>query len=156
FMAGNGSAISASAKRGAALFVGKGGCIGCHTGPAFTDNQFHNLGVPQTGDHIPMQDEGRFGAIAGLRSNQFNGGSVFSDNRMVGQAKLDSLTQNESDRGAFRTASLRNIAQTAPYMHTGGFATLQAVIDFYDQGGGTSGFQGTKDSLIHPLGLTVS
>jgi cytochrome c peroxidase len=38
-------------------------------------------------------------------------------------------------------------------MHTGGFATLADVIDFYDQGGGTSGFEGTKE--ISPLGLNT-
>jgi cytochrome c peroxidase len=156
FVAGHASAISDSAKRGAKLFVGKGGCIACHSGAAFTDNQFHNLGVPQVGPNVPAQDEGRFGAIPGLSTNPFNGGGQFSDNPMAGQAKLTGLTQSPSDVGAFRTASLRNIAQTAPYMHTGGFATLADVVEFYNQGGGASGFSGTKDPLIAPLGLTSS
>jgi cytochrome c peroxidase len=154
WVAGNAGAIGDAAKRGAKLFLGKGGCVSCHSGPAFTDNQFHNLGVSQTGPNIPAQDEGRFGAINGLRTNMFNGGSQFSDDPVAGQAKLSALTQNPSDHGAFRTASLRNIAQTSPFMHTGGLATLAEVVDFYDQGGGAPGtFDGTKE--IAPLGLNA-
>ena len=153
WVAGSAGAVSEAAKRGARVFLGKGGCVSCHSGPTFTDNHFHNIGVPQTGPNIPATDEGRFGAINGLRSNMFNGGSQFSDDPAAGQAKLNPLTQNQSDRGAFRTASLRNIAQTAPYLHTGGLATLADVIDFYDQGGAAGGFEGTKE--IGPLGLTA-
>ena len=36
------------------------------------------------------------------------------------------------NRYAFRTASLRNLAFTAPYMHNGLFATVEDVLDFYD------------------------
>jgi cytochrome c peroxidase len=39
-------------------------------------------------------------------------------------------------KGAFKTPSLRNVALTAPYMHNGGFSTLEEVIEFYNQGGG--------------------
>ena len=155
FVVGDPGAISDQAKRGAKLFVGKAGCIACHSGPMFTDNQFHNLGVPQTGPNVPAVDEGRFAAIPGLSTNPFRSSGPFSDNPNVGQAKLNGLSQNPSQIGAFRTAGLRNIAQTAPYMHTGGFATLDDVIEFYNQGGGTSP-GGTKDPLIVPLGLGAS
>lgn len=153
WVAGDASAIGDSAKRGAKVFLGKGGCVACHSGPALTDNQFHNIGVPQTGPNVPAQDEGRFGAINGLRTNVFNGGGQFSDDPAAGQAKLSPLTQNPADRGAFRTASLRNIAQTAPYFHTGASPTLATVVDFYDQGGAADGFEGTKE--IGPLGLST-
>ena len=46
-------AISPAAKRGARLFVGKASCIDCHNGPLLSDGEFHNIGVPQTGDHVP-------------------------------------------------------------------------------------------------------
>ena len=46
--------ISAAAKRGARLFVGKAGCVDCHFGPQFTDDQFHNIGVPQAGVAVPL------------------------------------------------------------------------------------------------------
>ena len=42
-------AISAAAKRGARLFVGKAACVDCHAGPQLTDELFHDIGVPQTG-----------------------------------------------------------------------------------------------------------
>jgi cytochrome c peroxidase len=45
--------ISGSAKRGARLFVGKGSCVDCHSGPMLTDEQFHDIGVPQTGLAVP-------------------------------------------------------------------------------------------------------
>jgi len=155
FVAGDAGAISDQAKRGAKLFVGKAGCIACHSGPMFTDNQFHNLGVPQTGPNVPAADEGRFAAIPGLSTNPFRSSGSFSDSPNDGQAKLNGLSQNPSQMGAFRTAGLRNIAQTAPYMHTGGFATLDDVIEFYNQGGETSP-GGTKDPLIISLGLSAS
>jgi len=156
FVAGDAGAISAEAKRGAKLFVGKAGCIACHSGPAFSDNQFHNLGVPQTGPNVPALDEGRFTAIPGLSTNPFRSSGPFSDSPADGQAKLSGLTQNPSQIGAFRTPDLRNIAQTAPYMHTGALATLNDVVEFYNQGGGTSAPGGTKDPLILPLGLSAS
>ena len=39
------------------------------------------------------------------------------------------------DRGKFKTPTLRHITQTAPYMHDGRFATLEEVVDFYEEGG---------------------
>jgi cytochrome c peroxidase len=153
WVAGDPGAVTESAKRGARLFVGKAACVGCHSGPALTDNKFHNIGVPQTGPNVPAIDSGRAGAFNGLRANPFNGGSTFSDDPAAGQAKLGGLSPAPSDLGAFRTSSLRNIAQTAPYMHTGSLPTLAAVIDFYDVGGATTGFEGTK--VITPLALSA-
>lgn len=58
YMAGDQKALDEAAVRGLALFKGKARCILCHNGPNFTDNQFHNLGVPQVG---PMKEDlGRF------------------------------------------------------------------------------------------------
>ena len=45
------------------------------------------------------------------------------------------MTANDADRRAFKTPTLREIARTAPYMHDGSLPTLDAVVDFYDQGG---------------------
>ncbi len=53
FVAGEVTAISPAAKRGARLFVGKASCVDCHNGPLFSDGTFHDIGVPQTGDHVP-------------------------------------------------------------------------------------------------------
>ena len=48
---------------------------------------------------------------------------------------LYTITENPSHRWLFKTAGLRNISLTAPYMHNGIFATLDEVIDFYNDGG---------------------
>lgn len=61
------------------------------------------------------------------------------------------VTGAARDREAFKTPTLLNIAQTAPYMHDGSLPTLEAVIDFYNRGGGPSP---TRHPAIRPLGLT--
>lgn len=58
YVSGDQKAMDEAAVRGLALFKGKARCILCHNGANFTDNQFHNLGVPQVG---PMKEDlGRF------------------------------------------------------------------------------------------------
>jgi cytochrome c peroxidase len=58
YVLGDAKAMDEAAVRGMALFKGKARCVLCHNGPNFTDNQFHNLGVPQAG---PMKEDlGRF------------------------------------------------------------------------------------------------
>ncbi len=58
YVLGDTTAMEEAAVRGMALFKGKARCILCHNGPNFTDNLFHNLGVPQAG---PMKEDlGRF------------------------------------------------------------------------------------------------
>ena len=58
FVLGDAKAMDESAQRGMNLFKGKARCILCHNGPNFTDNHFHNLGVPQVG---PLKEDlGRY------------------------------------------------------------------------------------------------
>ena len=61
------------------------------------------------------------------------------------------VTKAEKDKGAFKTPTLRNLADTAPYMHDGSEKTLREVVDFYDKGGEKNP---QLDGRIHPLGLT--
>ncbi|MBI3554129.1 MAG: hypothetical protein HY077_16655 [Elusimicrobia bacterium] len=56
-------------------------------------------------------------------------------------------------RGAFRTAPLRNVALTAPYMHDGSLKTLRDVVDFYDRGGDQ---KDNLDPLMQPLQLSAA
>jgi cytochrome c peroxidase len=49
--------ISPQAENGARLFVGKASCIDCHNTPLFSDGRFHNIGVPQAGDHVPTVED---------------------------------------------------------------------------------------------------
>jgi len=63
------------------------------------------------------------------------------------------VTKKDEDRGKFKTPTLRNVSETAPYMHDGSEATLAGVIDFYDRGGiGNPNL--SKE--IKPLHLTAS
>ena len=151
---------------GLKVFVRKGNCIACHKGPGLNDGLFHNIGVPD-------DSEGNQGRAAGLDSllsttsaaGNFNASGPYSDDRAGAQShRLDGLRALANDPakraemvGAFKTASLRNLTLTAPYMHTGQFATLEDVVDFYDKGGGERGtFAGTRTFTIKPLHLSAS
>lgn len=110
----NFSAISDKAKRGLALFIGKAACNECHTGPALTDNQFHNVGAPAlavqpyTNATIPP-NRGRagvmqvlLGSLATLQANPnapliFNGAAQFSDNIPLGMQRLEEVQQQDQD-----------------------------------------------------------
>jgi cytochrome c peroxidase len=62
------------------------------------------------------------------------------------------VTKEEKDRGAFKTPTLRHVAQREPYMHNGVFHSLAEVIDFYNVGGGAVA---SKSPLLQALGLTA-
>jgi cytochrome c peroxidase len=123
------AALSLEAQKGLRIFIGRGQCILCHTGPTFSDLEFHNIGLPKVG----VVDMGRFDGISALRTDLFTGAGPFSDvpPEHTRNDKLLYLTQQESNRGEFKTPTLRNIAQTAPYMHDGRFASLEQVLAFY-------------------------
>jgi cytochrome c peroxidase len=154
YISGDYTALNASAKRGLGLFIGKAACVDCHSGPALTDNQFHNTGVPQTGINVPRVDNGRFDEVPKTLSNNFNMASKFSDDQAAGMAKLADLKATEDLKGMFRTGMLRQIEATGPYMHTGGLQTLEDVVRFYNWGGGTADYSGVKSPAMVPLLLT--
>ena len=60
-------------------------------------------------------------------------------------------TQVEKDKGAFKTPTIRNVALSAPYMHDGGMATLEEVVEHYNKGGDKNPWLSDK---IVPLKLT--
>ncbi|HEY5377444.1 MAG TPA: cytochrome c peroxidase [Polyangiaceae bacterium] len=156
--ANGGSAISESAKRGAELFVGKANCSGCHTGPTFSDNKFHNLGVRQDASvlHEVAIDNGRFSDAVALLGSTLNSSGAYSDDAATGTARLAGLTNPmpADTTASFRTASLREVGDTAPYMHAGQLATLADVVKFYVAGGGTAAAGSTKDPALVPLTLS--
>jgi cytochrome c peroxidase len=151
YAAGDEGAIGAAARRGVRAFLRH--CAGCHAGPHMTDEEFHVVGIAQHGAHVPAADAGRHDDVPGLLASLFNSAGKYSDAPRPGA--LDSLAQTAAMRGQFRTKSLRNVAQSPPYMHAGQLATLEAVVRFYNAGGGNvvdSGF--VRDPQIGPLGLT--
>ncbi len=157
FARGDEAALSDPQLRGLKLFLGKAGCIECHNQAGFTDLEFHDTGVAQEGPQVPETDDGRFAGLGVLAKSPFNLVGPHSD--LLAPAKSALATEHyppapaESDRGTFRTKSLRNVAQTGPYMHAGQLQTLADVVRFYNQGGGSAGFSGAKSVLMQPLGL---
>lgn len=146
YMRGDKSALSEAAVKGLKLFQGKGRCIQCHHGALLTDEDFHNLAVPNnsafTEDPL-RQIAMRFVAkIKGVPN-------YMKVDRDLG---LFLETKRNEDIGKFRTPPLRELKYTAPYMHNGVFFTLEEVIDFYDQGAGNDP---SKSPLMKPLGLTA-
>ena len=147
--------ISPAAKRGLKLFVGIANCELCHSGPTFSDGQFHNLGLPVLpGEAV---DPGRSAGIRLLIANPFNGVGPFSDDRTGNSRdRIAYLPSPRSQLGAFKTPDLRNVALTAPYMHDGRFATLAQVLDFYAEGKAASrgrlvGVREETADLVPPL-----
>ncbi len=104
YLAGDAGAIGEAAKRGALLFYGKARCAACHSGPLFSDFQFHSLAAPQIGPGIDESgdDRGRFEA-----------------------------TRIPRHLYQFRTPPLRNVTLTAPYFHSGAVARLADAIDHH-------------------------
>ena len=149
FVGGDEGAISPEAQNGLKIFVGKGGCIDCHNTARFTDNAFHNIGVPPGIE----EDSGRFQGIPKLINNIFNSAGVYSDSRAASEEMLRVIAAKPEDQGAFRTPPLRNVAATAPYFHTGEFPTLMSVIEFKDAGAYTTAFPGVDAVPIEPLNL---
>ena len=81
-----------------------------------------------------------------------NTGVAYRDGRLEDDGRF-TVSGRESERGAFKTPTLRNVAQTAPYMHDGSIATLEDVIDDYDKGGTPNPY---LDREIRKLGLTAA
>ncbi|QDE86650.1 cytochrome-c peroxidase [Myxococcus xanthus] len=150
-----GQAEADPAYLGLKTFLRKGQCIVCHKGPALTDDLFHNIGVQDSSSGAG----GQWSALTPLLDWEFNAASRYSDAPTGTIAARLQTLRTQADRvtleGAFRTPSLRNVALTAPYMHTGAQATLEEVIDFYNEGGDAAGsFVGQKTVTIVPLELT--
>jgi cytochrome c peroxidase len=120
-----------AAQRGLRLFVGKGQCVACHAGPNFSDGGFHATGV-RAPDTVVPADAGRSDGLRALRDSRYTLLSAHSDVRGGTRAAATraALAQG-ADADAFRTASLRNVAVTAPYMHNGQLATLRDVVRHY-------------------------
>ncbi len=155
YLLGDKTALTEEQLRGKALFEGKAGCIQCHNGALTSDQNYYNIGVPP---NKRWEEDGL--AQITFRFEQYAKGQTEEGYRT---AKSDwgfyYRSKNPGDKGKFRTAPLRYLAYTAPYMHNGVFYTLEEVVDFYDRGGfdeegRTTLFPETKSPLIKPLGLT--
>lgn len=116
---------------GLRLFVGKANCTQCHNGPLLTNHEFHNTGVPAN-PSLP-QDRGRIEGAKSVSDDEFNCRSRWSDASPSDCSELEFLKPDghELER-AYKVPSLRGVAERAPYMHAGQFATLAEVLQHYN------------------------
>ncbi len=159
YYGGDTKAMTEAQLRGFALYTGKGRCVSCHrieqTQALFTDNRFHNIGV----GFKSIQGKEDETAAAFIKEKRA-GAKV--DVTVLTQANMSELgrfavTENLTQVGAFKTATLRNIDVTAPYMHDGSLKTLEDVVNFYNNGGRLKDTDPLSDFLsggIRPLQLS--
>lgn len=150
------TAISPAAQRGLKTFLGKGNCVLCHSGPAFTNKEFHDIRVPQRLT-AGVPDLGRAEGVTALFEDEFISPGPHSDDPEGSRAQhLLYLDGETGFRGHFKVPSLRNIALTAPYMHAGQFKTLREVVHYYStlEGAIEPAEPSHIELLIRPFALT--
>lgn len=123
--------MSAEELAGLQIFIGKGNCTQCHNGPLLTDNHFHNTGVPEA-EGLP-RDPGRYAVLEAVREDPFNCLGQYSDAGPDDCAELRFMAQGDVMLRAFKTPSLRGVADRPPYMHAGQFLTLATVLAHYNR-----------------------
>ncbi len=102
---GDEQALNPQQKDGMTLFYGKAGCATCHSGTLMTDHDFHAIAMPPLG---------------GRATRSFD--PIIRDRGRI------NFTDRIEDAWKFRTPSLRNVADTAPYGHSGAYPILDTVI----------------------------
>ena len=134
---------------GLKLFIGKANCTNCHNGPLFTNNDFHNTGVPAAKD-LP-EDIGRSKGAQDVLADEFNCLSIYSDAQpdQCSELKFLVIDAHQQER-QFKPPSLRNVADRGPYMHAGQFATLADVLNHYN----TAPEAPAGHSELEPLNLS--
>jgi cytochrome c peroxidase len=152
YLHGDEKALSASQRRGWALFAGKAKCGSCHTYdpalPLFGDNRFHNTGVAaHKQDYSRLAANAASAAAAGNQAEK-DKLALETDYSELGRFLI---TQKKEDIGAFKTPFLRDVLLTGPYMHDGSLETLWDVVVFFNQGGERNPY---LDAGMKPLGLT--
>jgi cytochrome c peroxidase len=136
--------LSDKALAGEKIFQGKGGCIECHGGPLLTDNGVHNTGVPQVNIDSPYSDRALDCASKpGDCTLDLGAPPPPIPPECTGNNPPLGCEDRPPPNTAFiNTPQLRDLKNTAPYMHNGKFTTLEQVVRFYD-----------TQSTIRPLNL---
>jgi cytochrome c peroxidase len=134
---------------GLKLFIGEASCTNCHNGPLFTNNDFHNTGIP-VADGLP-EDTGRSLGAQQVLADEFNCLSVYSDAQPDECSELNFLVLDEHQQERqYKPPSLRNVAGRGPFMHAGQFTTLEEVLNHYN----TAPEAPAGHSELEPLNLT--
>lgn len=120
-------------------------CLRCHNGPLFTNHGFHNIGSGNFDG--PQLDYGRLFGLRAALYDEFNCTGRYSDNPPEQCKELIFVNRDALPaevQGAFKVPSLRNVAETGPYLHDGRFATLAEVLRHYRE-------PPNKEATLHEL-----
>jgi cytochrome c peroxidase len=122
-------ALSVSEQRGLELFRGRAQCVECHvvteSEASLADGKYHSLGLDL--DRIALMLAALTGTVAALSPEEvYRRISSDADRAALGRF---AVTRRQADIGKFKTPSLRNVADTALYMHDGSLPTLEAALD---------------------------
>jgi len=122
---------SEPAQRGLKIFIGKGGCTACHSGPNFTGGEFFNTGLSRFAPR-GQPDPGRQAGIRQLKESRFNLLGGYNDDKTgASAARTREASVEKAGFGEFKVPSLRNLILTAPYGRDGGVETLAEVVRHY-------------------------
>jgi cytochrome c peroxidase len=124
------SILSSAEIAGLSLFIDKGQCTSCHNGPLFTNHEFHNTGVMAIRGELPPM--ARYDGVRIARLDPFNCLGEYSDAQSNECTELRFARDENELVGAQKTPTLRNISETAPYMHGGQIKTLNEVVRHYN------------------------
>lgn len=134
---------------GLKLFIGRANCVTCHNGPRFTDNGFHNTGVPPVAGLPP--DRGRIDAVRQVEADPFNCFGAYRDGDVSACGELRFVVKSAPELiRAYKTPSLRGAATRPPYMHAGQFSSLDEVVAHYAKA--APSVEGVSE--VHPLELS--
>jgi len=123
--------FSEPAQRGLKIFIGKGGCTLCHSGPNFTGGGFFNTGLSRFAPR-GQPDPGRDAGIRQLLESRFNLLGPYNDDKTgASAARTREASLEKASAGEFKVPSLRNLILTAPYGRDGSVETLAEVVRHY-------------------------
>ena len=148
-------ALTAAEQAGFAVFAGKGRCTACHSvgqqHALFADGQFHNTGLGWARSQPDPARSHQVRLAPGVVVQVADQALASVSEPLQEDMGRYEVSKRAQDRWAYRTPTLRNVALTGPYMHDGSLATLEAVVDYYEQGGIDNP---GKDALVKPLQLS--
>ncbi len=140
---GKTDALTPAEQRGAKLFVGRGKCVECHSGPYLSDQKFYNVGLLPKPVAVVILDANDRGAALGLpaaMADPLNVRGKFSDGD---DGRLPAVI-DPAHEGAFRVPMLRCGAMRPTFMHTGQMHSLAEVVAFFSKGGDRFGYPGVN------------
>ena len=147
------AAYPAAAQRGLALFLGRGRCYVCHSGPNFSNGEFSDIGRPFFITRGEV-DPGRHGGIQALQRSRYNLLGPFNDDATRSTAVgTRHVLLAHRHFGEFKVPSLRGLARTAPYMHDGSLPTLHEVLRHYSELD-ENRLHADGEAILRPLRLT--